>query len=125
LGNGENQVGKIAVDTARNLRQGSTTAEMIFWETVRKRKVAGKKFLRQHPIRFEYEGKPHFFIADFYCAGSKLVVEIDGKIHENQQARDQHRTNIIEQKGIRVIRFKNEEIEEDISSIIKKLVRYI
>jgi len=59
-----------------------------------------------------YYGKKRFFIADFYCARLKLVLEIDGKIHERQKDYDQLRTFIINQLGIRVVRVTNEAVAE-------------
>jgi very-short-patch-repair endonuclease len=106
---------------SRQLRKNQTEAENIFWQSVRNRKVANKKFYRQHPIYFDMEGRQRFFIADFYCHEARLVVEIDGKIHSYQRDYDRMRTHIIGQLGVRVIRFKNEEIEEDIKGVIEKL----
>jgi very-short-patch-repair endonuclease len=97
---------------ARDLRRRQTPSEGLLWELLRDRRLAGKKFLRQHPIRFGYYGEMRFFIADFYCAEEKLVVEIDGSIHEFQQDYDLLRTWVINQLGIKVIRFKNEELED-------------
>jgi len=74
----------LANQVARELRKKQTESETIFWELVRRKQCVGKKFYRQYPIVFEYEkkGNYRFFIADFYCRVAKLVVEIDGGIHE-------------------------------------------
>ena len=96
---------------ARSLRKNQTEREQFFWQLVRNRKLLGKKFLRQCPIDFIYMGKIRYFIADFYCAEEKLVVGIDGKIHEKQVDYDEFRTYIINQLGIRVVRIKNEELD--------------
>ena len=82
-------------ETVRSLRINSTKGEKIFWEAVRNRKINGKKFLRQFPIKFEIFGQKRFFIADFYCFECKLVVELDGKIHERQKDYDEMRTQLI------------------------------
>ena len=58
---------------------------------------------------------------DFYCAEHKLVIEIDGKIHERQKDYDEIRTYIMNTMGIKVIRFKNEEIENNCENIVSKL----
>lgn len=100
------------IDTARNLRRKQTPSESIVWEIVRNRQINGKKFLRQHPIRFMYHGRKRFFVADFYCAKLKLVLEIDGKIHERQKDYDELRTFIINQLGIRVVRVTNEAVAD-------------
>jgi very-short-patch-repair endonuclease len=100
--------------TARYLRKNSTKAENIFWQAVRNRKINSKKFYRQYPISFEYYGQQRHFIADFYCHECKLVVEIDGGIHEKQKDYDKLRTEIINKLGMKVIRFKNEDVENDL-----------
>lgn len=98
------------IDVARDLRREQTPSEVIVWEIVRDRRMNAKKFLRQHPIRFMYYGKRRFFVADFYCAKLKLVLEIDGKIHERQRDYDELRTFIINQLGIKVVRVTNEAV---------------
>jgi very-short-patch-repair endonuclease len=65
-------------EITRTLRRAQTPSEKIFWEAVRNRRVKGKKFIRQFAIPFEYDGLKRFFIADFYCSESRLVVELDG-----------------------------------------------
>ena len=110
-----------ARELTRQLRKQQTNAEKLLWQELRNRKVFGKKFFRQHPIFFEYYGQNAFFIADFYCRESHLVIEIDGKIHEYQQEYDQYRTHIINSLGIRVARFKNEEIEQKINEVLMEI----
>ncbi len=115
---------RIVKRAARNLRKNQTPSEKKFWELVRNRKLYGKKFLRQHPIVFKYEGKERFFIADFYCAERKLVVEIDGKIHEDQIEYDTMRTLIINKLEMKVIRIKNEVLDniEKVANTLKPLL---
>jgi very-short-patch-repair endonuclease len=98
--------------TVQKLRKNPTETEKIIWEVVRDRRLSGYKFLRQHSIRFNYYGKIRFFVADFYVAELKLVIEIDGKIHKNQQEYDQYRTFIINQLGMRVVRITNDDIKD-------------
>ena len=107
----------------RNLRENQTCSEKMFWAIVRNRKL-GVKFTIQFAITFNYEGKNKFFVADFYCFEKKLVVEIDGSIHEQQKEYDALRTHIINQIGIRVIRFKNEEVS-DTDYVIEGLKKYL
>ncbi len=71
---------------ARELRQEMTPAEKTLWEQLRNRKLGGFKFRRQHPL--------DRFIVDFYCAACKLIVEVDGDIHDLQQERDAIRKNL-------------------------------
>ena len=107
--------------TVRSLRRKSTKSENILWKVIRNRKLKGKKFQRQFPIRFELLGQERFLIADFYCHESKLVVEIDGPIHDRQKDYDELRTHCINMLGIKVIRFKNEEIDNDINEVIQRI----
>ena len=115
----------LVIEVARKLRKHSTKSEKIFWEAVRGRKINNLKFNRQFPIYFEYEGKKRFFIADFYCYEKRLIVEIDGGIHEKQKDYDKLRTTIIEKLGIKVIRFMNDEIIKNIDDVIYKLRKYV
>ncbi len=112
---------EIAKIFSRDLRKNSTASEKKFWELVRNNKI-NNKFYRQYAIFFDYEGKETFYIADFYCRSKKLVIEIDGKIHNYQKGRDALRTHIINSLGIRVIRYKNEEIDKNILRIKEELV---
>jgi very-short-patch-repair endonuclease len=65
-------------------------------------------------------GKKRFFVDDFYCAEKKIIIEIDGKIHENQVDYDSLRDHLINEMGIRVVRIKNEDLA-DIPALIEKL----
>ena len=116
--NKNKELREIAKIRCRDLRRNSTKAENIFWKKVRNRKFLGRKFYRQHPIFFDLLGKESFYIADFYCHEEKLVVELDGKIHDLQMENDKLRTGIINTKGIEVIRFTNDEIENDIKKVL-------
>lgn len=97
----------------RALRKNLTPAEQILWEELRGRKLLNTKWRRQENI-----GQ---FIADFLCKEYKLIVEVDGGIHELQHEYDQLRTTIINAHEYRVIRFKNEEILSDISGVLQKI----
>jgi len=87
-----------------------TPTEKALWQRLRAKRLDGLKFRRQHPLG------P--FIADFYCAAHRLVVEIDGGIHETQAERDQARTEQFEAYGYRVIRFSNEQVKQDIEAVL-------
>ncbi len=112
-------------ETVSYLRRNQTKAEKVFWDLVRNRRLAGKKFVRQHPIVFEYYGEKRFFVADFYCHDSKLVVEMDGEIHDKQKDYDTLRDYIINKLGISVVRISNSEIELNSEKAIQKLTEYI
>lgn len=99
-------------DRAKELRKHMTPTERILWSKISNKKL-GVKFRRQHPIKN--------YIVDFYCHTSKIVIEIDGKIHDYQKEYDSGRQAEIEQFGIKVLRFTNQEIYEDIPSVINKI----
>ena len=100
---------------AKELRKYETEAEKILWTKLSKNQMMGLQFRRQHPISR--------FIADFYCARIKLVIEVDGSIHElpENQLYDIGRSEILNDFGITVIRFSNEQIIEDIDYTINKI----
>ena len=107
--------------TARDLRRNATPAEIAFWEMVRDRKLNGYRFYRQYPIEFEIDGTTRHFIADFYCRQKKLVVEIDGGVHEGQQEYDRYRTFIITRLGMKVVRFSNDEVITHANDVLEYL----
>jgi very-short-patch-repair endonuclease len=107
-------------ERVRKLRRNQTPSENALWQMLRNRKLEGWKFYRQHPIKVPYKGGFRFYIADFYCHEKKLVIEVDGKIHENQKEYDEYRTFVINQLGIQVFRLQNEELN-DITKVIAKI----
>ncbi len=115
----------VAKAAARDLRRRQTKGESLLWDVVRNRRFIGKKFLRQHPILVEFQNKEIFFIADFYCAEPKLVVEIDGRTHDNQAKHDKARTAVINDRGLNVVRFKNEALEERLDEVLEELKKYL
>jgi len=110
---------------ARKLRKNQTPEEAQLWTYLRNRKYRGIKFYRQHPIRYESHGKQRFFIADFYSREISMVIELDGKIHENQKDYDEHRDLIINNLGITVLRFDNDEFNNNIKSVYAKIDKHI
>ena len=110
-----------AKSLCRELRRIQTEAEDAFWQAVRNRQILGFKFYRQHPIFFEYYKQERFFIADFCCVERRLVIEIDGKIHNDQQDYDALRTHLINIMGIHVMRFRNEDILKNLDEVIQAL----
>ena len=104
-------------EKARLLRNKMTFAEKKLWEYLRNKKLNGLRFKAQHPIMG--------FIADFYCHKMKLVIELDGISHlgENQLEYDNGRTYELEKFGIKVIRFKNEQINNDINTVLNEIKR--
>jgi very-short-patch-repair endonuclease len=103
----------------RWLRHNPTKHERLLWENLRKKKVLGFRFRRQHPIGD--------YIADFYCHTLKLVVEVDGVSHMKleQKFNDSQRTADLHRLGLTVMRFTNREIEDDLEAVMHEIVRYI
>ena len=98
---------------SRRLRLQQTEAEQILWSRLSKKQLAGLRFRRQHPIRR--------FIVDFYCHRKRLVIEVDGKIHRKQKEYDRKREDILKASGYHVIRFTNEEILDDVDSVLMRI----
>jgi len=107
--------------TARNLRKNQTESEMVLWQVLRNRKVSGKKFLRQHPMVFEWNNRKRFIITDFYCHEAKLIIEVDGGIHEKQRDYDKMRDFVVKSLGYRVLRFSNNDILNHLAKTIKTI----
>jgi imidazole glycerol-phosphate synthase subunit HisF len=99
---------------ADELRKNQTEDEKLLWLHL-KRGQLGVRFKRQHPI--------WMYIADFYCHELKLVIEVDGSIHNVKEVMesDKIREEDIISFGIRVIRFTNREIRTDITTVIEKI----
>ena len=100
-------------DKARELRKKCTTAERLIWNRLRKRRLLGLKFRRQHPI-----GR---FVVDFYCPKLRLAVEIDGGYHLGRGKYDLWRDEILKSMGVTVIRFWNEEVLSDLDDVVEKI----
>ncbi len=94
----------------RNLRKNQTVAEDIVWKSVR-RNLLGFKVKRQYPIKYKEKNKMKIFVADFYVPSKKLVVEIDGLIHEKKYEYDTFRSEIIGKLGFSILRFSNEQVD--------------
>lgn len=110
---------------SRDLRKNLTSSERKLWEILRYKKLFGFKFLRQHPVFYRIDKDfVEFFIADFYCARLRLIIEIDGPVHENHKEYDAIRDLKLASKGIMVLRIKNEELVNitDVISRIEKVI---
>ena len=101
-------------DFARQNRREMTESETVLWNALRN-EFRGVKFRRQHPIGD--------YIADFLCLKAKLVIEVDGGYHDKpqQQLEDQWRTEFLQSKGYRVIRFTNEEVSSQLKGVISRI----
>ena len=89
---------------------------MILWERLRCHRFRGAKFRRQHSLGAHY-------IVDFYCAESKLAIELDGNVHDSPYARwsDGIRHRQIQYAGVRVLRFRNERVLGDIENVLRDI----
>lgn len=99
----------------RKLRRNATQSERIIWQILRNRGLEGRKFRRQ--VSVEY------FVLDFYCPELKLAIEIDGYTHDTEEAKkyDARRQMIIESYGVRFLRIRDEEVHENIESVVNKI----
>lgn len=100
---------------AQSLRNNETQAEKILWEKLKNNQLKGNKFRRQHPISL--------FIADFYCHQLKLIIEFDGEYHNTleQIKKDDERTQVLQDNGMKIIRFTNCEIENNVDKVITEI----
>lgn len=104
--------GPIIFELAKKLRNNVTHTEMILWGRL-KQYFPSLKFRRQHPISL--------YIADFYCHSEKLIIEIDGSIHqlnevkENDKIRQEHLENL----GLKIIRFTTDDILNNLAATLQ------
>ena len=98
---------------ARELRKQSTDAEHLLWSRLRNRRLLGLKFRRQAPI-----GR---YIVDFVCREQNLIIELDGGHHQQRRASDQSRTEWLNSRGFRVVRYWNNEVLGDLDSVLESI----
>lgn len=99
------------LERARELRSQQTPAEQILWECLRDRRFYNCKFRRQHNL-----GQ---YIADFYCHEARLVIELDGGIHQTQAERDSDRDNWMQSQGLTVLRLQNSQILDQLEAALQ------
>jgi very-short-patch-repair endonuclease len=97
---------------AREHRKLQTPAEAQLWKVLRDSRL-GLRFRRQHAV-----GR---FIVDFYCSKAALIIEVDGPIHDESDEEDSIRQAALEQKGLRVLRFENEDVLADLAGVLEKI----
>src|SRR6266436_5273134 len=105
------------VETARRLRRNQADAERLLWFRLRDRRLNGWKFRRQMPI--------NGYITDFCCPDGKLIVELDGSQHAEQQQQDLERTNDLEASGYLVLRYWNNDVMKNIDGVLEDRLRTI
>ena len=110
------------IRTARELRQQMTDEEKSLWNYLRNRNFQQLKFRRQHPVVYEVRGfRKYFYVADFYCAERKFIIELDGKHHEfgDQKEYDNARDFILNKLGYKILRIPNDEIRKNLLGTLK------
>jgi very-short-patch-repair endonuclease len=95
------------------MRKKPTYAEDALWQRLRKQGVSGCKFRRQHPV--------DRFVVDFYAAQARLVIEVDGSVHDLTPEEDALRQELIEALGLRVLRFSNDEVLQHIGAVVRRI----
>jgi len=103
---------------ARKLRRRETQAEKVLWSKVCSNQL-GAKFRRQHPL--------YDYVVDFYCHSHALVIEVDGPVHDNSEAKfnDSVRSKALEKFNVEVMRFTNDEVLLDIEEVMRKIKCYL
>lgn len=104
---------------AIELRNNMTKAEKILWEKLKKKEIFKARWKRQHPI--------DIFVVDFYCHKYKLAIEVDGEIHLNEEIQEHNegRSYDIEKLGIKILRFTNKEVFDDIEFVKNRILHEI
>src|SRR5262245_3061368 len=99
---------------ARALRRQPTAAELLLWAQLRDRRLGGFKFRRQRPIGF--------YFADFVCMERRLVVEVDGEPHDLTVEHDSIRDAKLMAAGYRVLRFRNDEVRNNLEGVRQTII---
>jgi very-short-patch-repair endonuclease len=110
------KVTKEKLQRAKELRREMTPAEKLLWQEVRAKQL-GVRFRRQQIIQG--------FIVDFYCHKAGLVIEVDGDIHDLQQEEDARREKALREMGLRIVRFRNEEVVKNLSTVVGRIKELI
>jgi very-short-patch-repair endonuclease len=112
------QIIKNKPDTAdfrKQLRNNLSPAEITLWLQLKGKKLNGKKFRRQYGVEQ--------YVLDFYCPENKLGIELDGATHDNPESfdYDAKRTRVISAYGIKVLRFTNKEVKENLEGVLEEI----
>ncbi len=105
------------VETARQFRKEPTKSEHLLWQALRGKQLDGIKFRRQQPI-----GN---FVVDFYNSEYRLVIEIDGSVHDDQVEYDLARQNVLEELGLNILRIKADAVEKNLLTVLAEIRRKI
>jgi very-short-patch-repair endonuclease len=107
------QDSKHMIRRARQLRRESSFPERLLWSRLRNGRCAGLKFRRRHPVG------P--YVADFFCASARLVVELDGRSHDERADYDRRREEYLRQQGLRVLRFPNDLLLHELEAVVEAI----
>lgn len=104
---------------AQEMRKNPTESEKRMWNILRKFRPEGYIFRRQHPV--------DIFIADFYCHKLKLIIEVDGDVHNSEQSKeyDNGRSGELEKYGLNIIRFTNDQVLKDPDNVTLQIKNFI
>ena len=95
------------------MRRRPTLAETQLWQRLRGRQISGFKFRRQHAI--------DRFIVDFYCPEARLIIEVDGPVHQDSEESDMIRQDFLESRGLRMLRFTNDQVSESLEEVLSTI----
>lgn len=106
---------KDLIKRRKALRKSLTSAEAFLWKHLKAKQLGDKKFGKQHSIAK--------YIVDFYCASEKLIVELDGEVHQNAAtaAYDEKRTAYLNNLGYEVIRFENKMVFDNLQFVLMEI----
>jgi very-short-patch-repair endonuclease len=96
---------------AKRMRENATVPETLLWSALRSRNLGGLKFRRQHPIA------P--YIADFYCHAARLVIELDGRSHDNRSEHDEQRSTFLGELGLMTLRISNDDVLNNLDGVME------
>ena len=109
------KVTSVKVQRAKELRREMNQEEKILWQHLRANQLNNLHFRRQQII----DG----FIADFYCHAARLVIEVDGEIHQQQAEYDAERDRVLSARGLRLLRIKNEQVRQNLDSVLARIAK--
>ena len=106
-------------DYRQLLRKTETPAERMLWRKIKGKQLDGYRFRQQHGYG------P--YVLDFYCPALRLCIELDGDVHDEERVRikDEERTEFLCEQRIHVLRFRNEDVENDVEGVLERIREYI
>lgn len=104
---------------SRKLRNNSTLGEILLWQKLRAGKMMNYTFSRQKPLSR--------YVVDFYCKPLNLVIEVDGSYHDEdeQKVKDEKRQQLLEEMGLNLLRFSEQQVRRDMDFVLKAIKNYI